>query len=872
MALVEREASLAVLERALGAARTIGQIVTVSGEAGIGKSSLLQTFAGRGAAGARVLWGYCEALGTPRPLGPLLDMAPALGGLTAEALAAGSPPHDVFAAFIGDLARRGPPIVAVFEDVHWADEATLDLLKYAGRRISQTRAVIVVSWRDDEVDADHSIHRVLGDWPHAAVHRIELQRLSIAAIEQLAAGTRDADAVHALTGGNPFFVTEVLSGAADTVPASVREAVLARRARLDAPARAVLDLVSVVPLRLEPGLLSSALDPATVDLEACVTAGLLCFEPQGVSFRHEMARLAVADALPPPRVQDCHRRVLNALVARPDRDQLLARIVHHAEASGDVDALLEHAPAAARQAAALGAHRQAVEHYRRALAHAGRLSLEARAELTEALAYEHYLTSDIDAAREAQRAALELWRRLGAPLAVGRNIRWLSRLAWFAGDRDEAQRRADEAIAVLGELPESRELAMAFSNRSQLDMLSDDLASSVAWGAKAIDLARSLGATEVLSHALNNVGTVRLAAGETEGRAQLEESLRLALAGEFHEHAARAYTNLSSSPIERRDYDEARRWLQPGINYCAERDLDSWKLYMLAWRARLSAESGLWQSACDDASAVLAAPRLAAVNRLSALTALGLVSVRRGDPGADRLLDEALALARRTGEAQRLVPVLVARAELAWFTGRRSGIEEAVAEGLAALGRSALPCKQEHLLYWLAKSGAPRVDKVEGDGPYAQLMRGDWMAAATHWQRLGCPYERGEALVEGDIAAVREALDIFQTLAAAPAADRARQRLRQMGLVRVPRGRRPSTRAHPAGLTAREAEVLGMLALDLRNPQIADRLFVSPKTVEHHVSSILAKLGVSTRDAAVAGARQQGWLTDRRREQVFQER
>jgi DNA-binding CsgD family transcriptional regulator len=447
-------------------------------------------------------------------------------------------------------------------------------------------------------------------------------------------------------------------------------------------------------------------------------------------------------------------------------------------------------------------------------------------------------------------------------------VRWLSRLAWFVGDREEAQRCADAAIAVLRDLPESEELAMAFSNRSQLDMLSSDLAPCIAWGTKAIDLARKLGSNDVLCHALNNVGTARLQAGDPDGAAPLRESLQLALAGDHHEHAARAYTNLSTTSVNGRQYDEGRRWLELGIRYCAERDLDSWTLYMLSWRARMRAETGLWQGACDDAEAVMATPRLAMVSRISALAALGLVRVRRGDPGAETPLDEALALARQTGEPQRLVPVLLARAERAWLSGRHDEVKEAVREGLAALGPTRRFFDREGLRYWLWKVDAACPRDLDGEGPHALLMRGEWAEAAAHWRRLGCPYERAQALAEGDLGAVQEALDIFHALGAAPAADWARQRLRQLGQARVPRGRRASTLAHPGGLTAREAEILSMLALGLRNPQIAERLFVSPKTVEHHVSAILGKLDARTREAAVTHARQQGWLADRRHGRV----
>jgi DNA-binding CsgD family transcriptional regulator len=858
MMLLERDRTLAALSRAAAAARTSGQLVAVCGEAGIGKSSLLQAFAQHEGGSLEFLWGGCDALGTPRPLGPLLDMAPRLGGSTAELLAAASPRHEVFAAFIDDLARRRA-VAAVFEDVHWADEATLDLLKYVGRRISRTRALVIVSFRDDQVGIDHAIHRVLGEWPHQAVHRVELEPLTIDAVRTLSGGSHDAAAVHAATGGNPFFVTEVLAAAVRGVPANVREAVLARRVCLDADAQSVLDLVSVVPSHAETDLIEAALHPVSGALERCVTAGLLRSVPGAVSFRHELARMAVVTALPPVRVQEFHRRVLGALLARPNRQALLARIVHHAEAAGAAAAVSEHAPAAARQAAALGAHRQAADHYRRALQYGQELADEPRALLVEALAYEYYLTSDIAAAHEVQCEALALWKRLGVPLGIGRNMRWLSRFAWFVNDRAGAERLADEAIEVLASLPESDELAMAYSNRSLLDMLNQQVESCVAWGTKAIELARRLGAREVLTHALNNVGTVR-AMGGASGGTDLEESLQLALAGNLHEHAARAYTNLSSRDVASRKYFSARRWFDEGIAYTAERDLDSWNLYMLAWRARMHAETGLWQSACDDAEAVISAPHVLPVSRIPALAALGLVRVRRGDPGAQQILDEALTLARLTGEAQRLVPVLAARAELAWFAGQRDGVAAAAREGLASLNGGRPASDRDRLTYWLWKVDELGGETFAGEGPYARLAAGDWRGAAGCWAALGCPYEEAEALAHGDIDAAQRALEIFLTLGAAPAVDWARSRLRELGVTRVPRGRRASTRAHPAGLTTREREILAMIARGLRNPQIADRLFVSPKTVEHHVSSILGKLGVTSRDVAAARAREEGWI------------
>lgn len=858
--LLEREDNLCHLSDVLTRARIGGQLVAVSGEAGLGKSTLLQAWAERDRARASWLWGYCEALGTPRPLGPLLDVADALGARTSAALASSAARHVVFASALADVADADGPLVLCVEDVHWADEATLDLLQFLARRWHMTRAVLALTWRADEVGADHPIHRVLSAIVPAAVHRVTPAPLSLQAIEALSSGPVDAAAVFSVTRGNPFFVTELLNAPGGGVPASVRDAVLARRATLDPQARAVLDLVAVVPSRVELAVLADAAGDAYAGIDACVAGGLLVVDDRDAAFRHELARQAVAGALSIPHAHSCHQRLLRSLAARPDRDVWLARIIHHAEGAGDAAATLEYAPAAARQAAAVGAHRQAVEHYQRALRHVAMTSPVTRLELTEALAYEHYLTGDIAAAQASRRAALTLAARIGDRVAVGRNTRWLSRLAWFRGDGAEALMRADEAIGVLGALPESAELAMAYSNRSQIAMLREDYADCLHWGTRAIALARRLGAHDILSHALNNVGTVRRQAGEPDGRAQLEESIQLALAGDMHEHVARGYTNVGSTEIEWRSYDEARRALDAGLAYCSERDLDSWTYYMRATRARLCAETGLWQAAVEDAEAVLRDASAQGVARIVAQLALGLVRVRRGDPGGRGLLDAALQQARQTGEPQRLIPLLLLRAECAYWRGLREETIAATHEALTLVERTRRLGDRERGWYWLWKVGALTSGIVQGDGPDVRLINGDWRTAAEAWARLGCPYERAQALAEGDAHAAAAALEMFVSLGAAPAADWTRQRLRELGVSRVPRGKRATTRAHPAGLTTRETEVLALLAEHLTNGQIGERMFVSAKTVEHHVSAILGKLGVETREGAVARARREGWL------------
>jgi DNA-binding NarL/FixJ family response regulator len=137
-------------------------------------------------------------------------------------------------------------------------------------------------------------------------------------------------------------------------------------------------------------------------------------------------------------------------------------------------------------------------------------------------------------------------------------------------------------------------------------------------------------------------------------------------------------------------------------------------------------------------------------------------------------------------------------------------------------------------------------------------MAGDWRAAADAWDAIGCPYEQALALLDGDEAAQRNALAIFERLGARPAAEMLRRQLRTAGARGLPRGPRPTTQANPYGLTNRQLEILLLLAEGLRNPEIADRLSTTPKTVEHHVSDVLAKLNVRSRAEAVRLAYQLG--------------
>lgn len=852
MSLLERDDLLQELEKALTEVSSgSGLVVLVSGEAGIGKTTLIEQFIATQQAPKRLLWGACDPLFTPRPLGPLYDVAQQVRGDLLALLQQEAPRASIYSAVLDELTKSSPTLL-VIEDVHWADEATLDLLKFLGRRISRVNSLLIITYRDDEVGLEHPLRVVLGDLPRRSISRIRVPPLSQAAVDQLVAQSgKCVEDLYGVTGGNPFFVTEVLASSDLGVPASVSDAVLSRAARLSLAARNVLEFVSVVPARVETWLLKSAIDDPTSALEECVRAGMLLSDGEYITFRHELARQCVEDSLTPARREKQHSLVLQSLLDRSS-DAQLARIVHHAVNAREISTVLTYAPLAAKQAAALNAHRESASHYEVALKYGDTLDAVERAELLEAWSYECHLADQNEQAFRARREAVAIRHQLGDHVREGENLRWLSRFSYGLARPSEAAAYAAQAVSLLESLPPGPELAMAYSNRAQLHMLAQEDQEATIWGSRAIELAQELAATETLVHALNNVGTAEIFAHKENGWSKVEESLRLALANNLHEHVARAYINLGSCAIRDRNYHLAGKYLSDALDYTNEHDIELYRLYALAWRARSYFEQGEWGKAADDVEFVLAHQQLTAITKIAALAVLGHIRVRRGDPDAAPLIHDAHELATETHQLRRIAPVAAARVELAWLTGDLNEVKHEACRVLELA-----QAKSDHWIhgefsFWLWRAGGsvpPTEDIAE---PYLLQMSGDWQAAAEKWKYFGCPYEQAMALADGDETSQLQALEIFERLGAAPAAERIRNTLRAHGVRGIPQGPRTSTKENPAGLTNRQMEVLAMLSEGWTNSEIADRLFISTKTVDHHVSAILSKLDAHTRAEAVA--------------------
>jgi DNA-binding CsgD family transcriptional regulator len=217
-----------------------------------------------------------------------------------------------------------------------------------------------------------------------------------------------------------------------------------------------------------------------------------------------------------------------------------------------------------------------------------------------------------------------------------------------------------------------------------------------------------------------------------------------------------------------------------------------------------------------------------------------------------------VAAADGTGEAQWIISARLARAEGYWLEGKLDSAarDAELADDVCARGDA---WDRGAVAVWLRRTGSDRPPREDLAEPYRRQVEGNWEQAAQVWLGLGCPYEAALALYDsGQETALRQALKILTGLGSPAAVQLTRHQMRQLGIRSIPVGPRTATRAHPLGLTRREREVLDLICAGHTNAEIAAKLFISPKTVDHHVSSVLAKLDAPTREVAATHATRLG--------------
>lgn len=869
--LLERDDALATLCSALHRCEYVcGQLAVIDGEAGIGKTSLLQALASEVVDGRRVVWGQCDDLFTPRQLGPLYDMAAVLDAKLPDALEEGGPQSGLFPKVLAAINELPPGSVLVFEDVHWADYATIDLLTFIARRLLPLRVLIVLTYRPDEKQQDHPLTALLGQLPTRITTRISLQPLSREAVTALAREHgQEAQELFRITGGNPFFLSEILAHPVEDekLPLSLRDAVLARAGRVSAAERQLLDALCVspeaLPLFIVEALESSLGSAALATLESL---GLLTRDhDNNIRFRHELARLAIMDALSPGQLQASHSRLLDIYLAlrdgvKPDR------IVHHAAAIGRGPLLLEHAPRAARLAAGLGACKEASAHLALALEYVEEAEPEVAAGLYEEWAYQTSLFEVSDRVIEARRKAVKLWRELERPERVGDNLRWLWRMYWYLGEADLAAAVAGESLAILEAIPPSLALTNAYALRAQMNLLKGQREDSIRWGRRALAMDAQFSDLQTQAMVKVTVATAMLFDGDDEGRALMNEALALALTHGLHEEAARAYTNYSEYAIVVGDWPLAERLVREGLAFDVKHGLDSWTTYLRGRHAQLHLAQGQLSQAETLARAALDAPGHTVLMRVPAMTVLATVRSLLDCPDALAGLEEVLELAVGMKEQQRITPARLALLRYLYLQGK---LDAAAAQVAAMLdfGTAVLrPWDAGALRVWAARLNLTLPEDVGTSTTDAQALElaGDYAAAAELLDEQGRPVEAATVRLAGaragQTALAVEAGRGFAGIGCV-AGEKAAARINGGGAIKGGRrGPYKSARQHPLGLTRKEVTVLALMAEGATNGEIAEQLSRSPRTIEHHVSSILGKLDAANRLEATLRVVAEPWI------------
>jgi DNA-binding CsgD family transcriptional regulator len=862
VALLEREHELGVLQTTITSAiGGEGSGVAVSGDSGTGKSTLLAAAVDAAvgstvsAGAARVLRGTCDPLSTPRPLGPFRDVAPDLG--LGRLHRDDNVPLAQLCEEIYD-ALRTEPTVLVVEDLHWVDAASAEVLRFLARRLDGTPVALLVSYRPHETGAGHVARPLLGDFARLdGLVTIELGPLSVAAVADLVTGTSlDAARVHELTGGNAFFVTEVAKDPDRPLPASVRDAVLARASDVSPEDFEVLQLVATAPDRLDDRVLP-ALEVDLPTLRRLDITGLLTRTRGGLAFRHELARQAVESTIPPGGGASLHARLLAALekIELPEP----AVLTHHAAAAHNAGRTAYHAQAAAAEAIRAASHSEAAAFFQIALDHLGEVPDADRARLLQSLSFEQYMISHLDEAIANIRATFPLWERVGDVAGLADAHQTCATYEYYNARRHEAEAQADAAAQIAEGAGATLAYGAARAAQGFMAYMRSDVDRALSCVADAGRMPGTLPGPLALKS-----GLVRdlsdLVRGETEARGRVADLIDSARSHRWDELASTGYSQLASLDVEHHRLRSAEHVLEASLPFTVDRDIPICRHWQTGVRARLRFHQGRWNAAVEDADRVLDEEGMP-VARLWPHLVAALVPMRSGAADSTPHLERAWELSRQIDEPLRRLPVLSALAERMWMSGAADPriTEDAVDELERLAGAAGSEWAIGELGSWLLRLGVVDKPPTSVAEPFRLAGEGRHDEAAARWRTLGEPFAEAITLGDAPDPGLRvRGIELLDRLGAIGTADRRRVELRSEGVPQVPQRPRASTRANPSGLTNRQLDVAKLVARGFTNGEIASRLFISPKTADHHVSAVLTKLGLPNRRAVVLRADELG--------------
>jgi DNA-binding CsgD family transcriptional regulator/tetratricopeptide (TPR) repeat protein len=869
MVLLERKTALDKLEMLwLNAANGLGKVLLVAGEAGVGRTSLVQLFGERIQSAGACFVGSCEPLITPRPLGPLYDIAPLLGKAFTQSIRDNENHSIVFARLLEELTKFERPIYFVIEDAHWADPGTLDLIQYLGRRVRSLPILFVLTYRTCELPVSHPLRTALGALLRDYTERIDLLPLSRESVTELAQiHSVRTDLLFELTQGNPFYLNEVLNTPGDTLPETVTRFVSAKLSSLPVAARQLCELISTIPNEAELSVISqiefgteykvNGGDPDLV--ESCVACGLVVVTAAGLKFRHEIARRAVESSLSALKRKSWHRAMLEIMI----RDQTLpkARLVHHAAQAGLGALVLELAPQAAQEAAAAGAHREACHHFATAIPFAKHSNLEVQAGLYEGWAYHGLMSTSMDGRFvEALKRAVTLWKEIGNVERVGYNLRMLSVLNWSLGRIEDSFACVTEAIAILQTIAPSPALAMAYSMRAQNHVATSNLDEAIVWGERALLVATQLDAPEAMVHSLCNLGTALMRAQNSGGEVMLKKSIALGETKGFHEHTGVAYISYAECLLRQCRLKDAEAICHAGLDYMRRQGALALSFSLMGLLAQIAAHTNRFDEAQNLSVKVLANTSLSPLVQWPALAATALQLNRLGHPDGPARLSELVALSQRIGLIHYQLYASLLLIETCWSAGDDERAKHTLGVALEQRGAEMSPWLVGQLACWNWRLTGLSTNDLKVSKPHELELSGDLNGAAHWWAEQGLLFEQGICLAHAGDKGLVLAAEIFTSIQATPAVHKLRQLARKRKVQGVKRGHYGHAASNSFHLTARELIILRLVAKGLSDGEIAEKVARSKRTIQNHVGSLLNKVGAKNRLMLVSVVQRSGLL------------